>query len=726
MTKAKLETGNAKAALSFKHFPVPFQAVLFRNWGMVPLERLARMLGGTVDEVIDAGAALGLVPDDSQCAQWLARGYQTIIRQNWHLLTYEQLMIALDWDESKLAFILREDDFFWHKLGFQKPIVEAPRLRALTAEEQAETEELRRYHEQVLGRLDERRELPFDFLSGIVATGEPSNGAPGLRMLYSYSALYGDPLMDDDLDPFPDNHLDAYAAAGVNALWMQAVLYTLVPWLGDGPVARRYSEGWEIRLKNLRKLAQRMQARGIRLMLYFNEPRSMPDDFFQERPEWRGSTSPRYPSDPLFAICTEVPGVLDALRNAVERLFREVPELGGFFCITKSENLTSCWSLASLSAPPKCPRCSQHGPADIIVDVIRAMSEGALAAKPDAEIIAWNWAWQEPWDAEIVERFPKGVKLQCVSETKLPTNVGGCAGEIQDYSMSKPGPGPVSQRLWSVAKERGIPIVAKVQLNNTWELSSVPYIPVPGLVEEHLNNLREFGVKDFMMSWTLGGYPGGNLRLLLKSKEELAQEDFGDAAPMILQAYDLFDESFRHFPFSGTSTIYTAPQNFGPVDILFEEPTGYPATMVGFPYDGLDQWRGGTYPADVFEEEFRILSEGWGRGCALLRAAVDYIEEEHDAAYRELCGVAEASFCHFQSTYLQICFVRRREAGDKKAMLQIVREESMIARRLLNLLRGDSRLGFEASNHYYYTQNLLMEKLFNCRRLEAMLSKDIV
>ena len=37
--------------------------------------------------------------------------------------------------------------------------------------------------------------------------------------------------------------------------------------------------------------------------------------------------------------------------------------------------------------------------------------------------------------------------------------------------MSAVGPGPRAQRHWTEAKEAGLKTVAKVQLNNTWELS---------------------------------------------------------------------------------------------------------------------------------------------------------------------------------------------------------------------------------------------------------------
>ena len=64
---------------------------------------------------------MGLPPHRTPPAEYQQRGYITIIRRNWHLLPYEQLLQLLGWDAEKLAFTLREDDFLWIKLGSLKP-----------------------------------------------------------------------------------------------------------------------------------------------------------------------------------------------------------------------------------------------------------------------------------------------------------------------------------------------------------------------------------------------------------------------------------------------------------------------------------------------------------------------------------------------------------------------------------------------------------------------------
>jgi hypothetical protein len=44
-----------------------------------------------------------------------------------------------------------------------------------------------------------------------------------------------------------------------------------------------------------------------------------------------------------------------------------------------------------------------------------------------------------------------------------------------------------------------------------------------------------------------------------------------------------------------------------------------------------------------------------------------------------------------------------------------VRDEMETARRLFALTLDDSRIGFEASNHYYYLPLDLVEKVVNCQ-----------
>ena len=58
--------------------------------------------------------------------------------------------------------------------------------------------------------------------------------------------------------------------------------------------------------------------------------------------------------------------------------------------------------------------------------------------------------------------------------------------EVGEYSLSAVGPGPRPTRIGSSPRRPGLKTVAKVQFNNSWELSAVPYLPVMDLVAEHV------------------------------------------------------------------------------------------------------------------------------------------------------------------------------------------------------------------------------------------------
>ena len=107
-----------------------------------------------------------------------------------------------------------------------------------------------------------------------------------------------------------------------------------------------------------------------------------------------------------------------------------------------------------------------------------------------------------------------------------------------------------------------------------------------------------------MLSWTLGGYPGGNLELLYKNVEELATDKFSvNIAGKICEVWRTMSDAFREFPFS-CPVIYVGPMNYGPMNLLYLKETNYRATMIGFPYDDLKSWRD-IYPEEIFEEQFR-------------------------------------------------------------------------------------------------------------------------
>ena len=134
-----LPHGSAPEALDIPHFPTRFQAVIFRNWNIVPVERIAAALNSDTQTIIFHAEKMGLDTTDLNCDLWLKRGYVSIIRTNWQLLNYEGILKLLDWTPEKLLDTLQNEDFLWIKLGSLKPECPAVSCRKLTPEEEKQT-----------------------------------------------------------------------------------------------------------------------------------------------------------------------------------------------------------------------------------------------------------------------------------------------------------------------------------------------------------------------------------------------------------------------------------------------------------------------------------------------------------------------------------------------------------------------------------------------------------
>ena len=164
-------------------------------------------------------------------------------------------------------------------------------------------------------------------------------------------------------------------------------------------------------------------------------------------------------------------------------------------------------------------------------------------------------------------------------------------------------------------------------------------------------------------------------------------------------------------------TVYRAPLQVGPANALWAKPTGYGASMVGFPYDDLDQWRS-VYPPEVFVGQLEKASTGIAAAIGELKRTV----RQPAPALAEEASFAEVASIHFASVANQSRYVLSQRAGDASGMVRMIAAEEILARRLHSLQIRDSRIGFEASNQYFYVPLDLVEKAINCRWLKSQVS----
>lgn len=679
-----------KAPLKHGYFPTAHQEFIFRASEFVSFEKIAEVLETDAANVTECARQMGI--DHAENSRiWLEKGYISIIRAMWHVLPYSQLTKLLEIDEERLGILLREEDFLDVKLK-DKPVCEPVRFRELTEEEKTATEFIR----ETLSTVSEEGVRPFDFRFSAPKVRFSGKEVFKSRIIYLFSGLY-QTAFDADSESFcSDAMLESYRDLGINGVWTQGILYQLT----EFPFEPSLSRGWQKRQENLRRFTERLAAYGIKLYLYLNEPRCMPASFFEKYPDLAGYAL----SEAKQCMCTSAPGVQEYLKNAVASVCAAAPLLGGFFTITRSENPTNCYSHSNPDTCT-CPRCRKRTVGEVIGELMGVIREGIDRVDPQMKLFAWSWGWSSHWE-DVIRHLPGSVILMSQSELKVPYEIAGVKGEVVDYSMGRIGPGEQAKSEWALAKSLGLETAAKVQVNTTWEGSTVPALPVTPLVEKHVRGIRDENVSHLLLSWTLGGYPSANLAAAAKYFYEKAL--LPPVSPAEEKALEIFSRAFLEFPFS-LRVLYGGPQNAGPATLLYEEPTGYKATMTCFAYDDLESWRG-PYSEDAFESQFKKLCGLWEEGLELIK------DEETETSV-----MAKAAYCLYRSSLDLIRFVRARGRGDRAAMKEIAFSEEKRARDMLDCMKKNAAIGFEAANHYYFTKRSMTEKILCCRRLQRIL-----
>ncbi|UCH33883.1 MAG: hypothetical protein JSV65_15160 [Armatimonadota bacterium] len=741
MDVSQLPMGSAPDPVACPHFPDRLHAFVWRNWQLIPAERLAGVIGAQPEQICEIAGLLGLSQQPEITEDQQRRTYVTIIRRNWHLLPYEQLIELLGWTVEKMDFVLREGDGLFWWMGNYKPRIDRLRYEPPTAEARARALAIGAAARSDLGAdFDRARDPLLSFigrLSEAPASASPTRRSAFVpRFCYSYFGSFRNALSSDE-DCYPEGYLAQLAAAGVDGVWLHEPLYHLAPFPWD----ERLGAHREEYIRNLRALVARAKRHGIGVYIYLNEPRPMPLAFFDEHPELKGIEDVGVLRGQLATLCTSVPEVHSYLRDGMAYLCAAVPDLAGVFTITASESYTNCWSHDTGN---ECPRCGKRSPQEVIAEVNAVLHEGIREAGSECKLIVWDWGWRDEWAPGIIQRLPPDAWFMSVSEWSMPINRGGVESEVGEYSLSVIGPGPRATRHWKLAKDRGLKTVARITASSTWELAAVPYIPVVANVAQHAANLRHADVDGLMLSWTLGGYPSPNLEAIIAigearrpsveaAMEGVARRRFGAAAPAVVEAWSALSAAFREYPFACAS-LYQSPVHMGPANLLWGEATGYEGvgTMAfAHPVDDLEAWRT-IYPPAAFAAQFKKVADGFDHALAALkeRGAELSLDPIAARALDEETGIVEACAIHLRSVYNQVRFVMARRQLDDgstpdeaRALIatldEVLHSEIALATRLHALQSRDSRIGFEAACQYFYIAVDLAEKIVNCRDLLA-------
>ena len=698
--------------------PTYWQTMIFRNYRMVPASRIAQVLQCTEEQVHLEAERMGL-RRGAEDSRWLTEGYITLIRNNWHILPYEQLLELLQWDEARLEFSLTKDDFLSTKLGRMKPDCAPVIYQPLRDEQIAKTEQIA----QKVRQYDTSERAYFEFFPSV---DEPVAVTPrqgkNMRMVHGYLTPCGDAFLEDTRTHLPDALLDRYAECGINSLFIHGVLAALSPYPFDPEVSRDYP----VRRAHLKDLVERAGKRGIKICLYLNEPRALPVSWFGTRVP---TEAMGHRIGDMAALCLLTKEGRDYLYNAVRDLFEAIPDIGSVFTITKSENFTHCTYGGYALDTCTCPRCSKLPVESLPPMVNNIIMEAIRDSGSKAELIAnlWGWSpalgWSQEQTDHALELLDSDVAALGISDYDLAIEKGGIKSNVVDYSISNPGPSEVTRKALVKAAELGHKSYAKVQINCSWECSVVPYLPVFDLELEHLQNLHAIGVDDLMLTWTLGGYPCIAYDMVADylenpdgfSMERWYEKHFGAHAAEIHHAVNLLCDGFRELPFS-VRMLYFSPKNLGPANLWNLKPDEKYSSMVCYSYDDYEKWIH-PYPLEIYISQMEKLIEIWKKGCEALSAV------EGGTLSEELLLYARVALMHFKADLIHTRYAAaKRDLENNREMLgELLREERAVTEELLLLVAKSPLIGYETSNHYFYTERNLIEKLVQLDELEGQL-----
>ena len=591
-----------------------------------------------------------------------------------------------------------------------------------------------------------------------------------------YGPIKRPPAMRDELmdtvDYYPDQYMNRLAHEGVNGLWLTVDFRDLVSTKFTPEAAK---DGVK-RLAKLRRTVAQCLRYGIRTYIFTIEPRA-----------W-GNQPPRYNDINVLEHYPELGGVRmgnivlfcpssktaqQYLYQVVNKIFTEVPELGGIINIPIDEMPTTCLYSVPKGSPFEghidCPRCSNKAPWEILYESLSAMERGMHDAAPKAELINWLYidANLADWIYEIPAHTPKGVIAQFNFETGVTKTVFGKILVGGDYWLSTPGPSKDFERRANIAKENGTLVSAKIQTGNSHEVATIPYVPVPSMIYRKFSAMHRLGVSHTMLGWYFGNYPG----LMIRSAGELSFEPFPkdedtflyqlasiywkeDDVSRVVEAWKNFAEGYGNYPLQNMMGYY-GPMHDGPVWPLLLKPLDAPLSPTWqlasshrddyiWPPSG-DRigeclWSGGNQIGESMEnvltlketvELCRRMSTMWDKGVAILNELEPkYINEPERILD---IGVAKALGIQFRSGYniLRFYLLReemlRMEGKERldilKQLTDIIHEELDLDKQLIGLCEKDSRLGFhsEAEGYKYFPEKIR----WRMHELEYVLANDM-
>jgi hypothetical protein len=382
---------------------------------------------------------------------------------------------------------------------------------------------------------------------------------------------------------------------------------------------------------------------------------------------------------------------------------------------------------------------------------LNCIYEAIQSVSPGGKLLAWDYVPT----AEKLKAIPfmnKDIIWLSCFEHGARKKIKGKIRILDEYSLSYTGPSHVYKRINKLTAECGMKIYSKLQMGNTYELPSEPFIPVPSSVYKKFKGMHETETSGTMLNWAIGGLPSMMFKVAgessfapLESEKDIlkraAMITWGEKyAKDVIKAWKLFFKSFSLYPMDN-EVFYKGPITRSPgyhLNLEKEKDIAYlynwgvgTFNLQPQPYeDDPARWTG-TFTENEVIDSFREMAKIWEKGVDILQSLIEKNELKKDPLYSEMLEEFEVS----KGILIQLlsaanvmefyCLRKGLESSlmtDEKInflnrMKELLEADTELALAMIPLVEKNPAMGFLSEVYYYsLSPELLKQKIENDKK----------
>jgi hypothetical protein len=465
---------------------------------------------------------------------------------------------------------------------------------------------------------------------------------------------------------------------------------------------------------------------------------------------------------PIIHHLDDTPENEAALRKLVRDIATEFPEIRGYVLLIEGFDYDG-W--------PGWNRNDMRDWVDHWSRGVNVAAEEFHKINPAIEVLAWDYNIDFRPSALDLKRYVITTYAQDVIPLVTWENGkdfvrDGEHGYLKDYAINEAGPAEVSAAQIEEARKRRLKVYAKADCFASWQYGTFPYLPIPYQWKERYDGLEKYRIDGTMESWSYGFKPNFAAELrawyswsdapplddLLRA---IARREFGPhSEKLALAAWEHFSKAIRLVPDTGPNMGVTnsigAPfffQKPKPRAIVVEHSWARPGIRGGgvpvseyWPYAParvilLPDFTNRTNAAaryaspfslPVFNKYLLLAADEMEKGLTSYRqAALNAPPNKRKGAFREVLLAeqlqrmmrSDEAILEFEDLRLKLA--KAEDAATRRSTLDrmstILKEELARTQAARETQLRDSRLGYEWEQDYFYTPNVLGEKIQEIR-----------